>query len=255
MAAIALLHHPPRVEHRVVDADGEADDHHQLGHVRGQRVELADRPEQSDRADHGGGAEHQRDAGGDDRAERDQQDHQHQDERDALRVLAVLGVLSRDRLGRRGVAELLHAHARMRLLSGGHGGQRAVDEPLDLLVGAGDLEAHHDRVAVLGAQRRLDLGDPLDPLQAAHDVSDRGGQLRIVPLDEHPLAGLVGKARGFDEHVAALGLAVARGRRLEVVLTNAATEHGGEDDEGNPSEDRGLAVLRAPPAHSSREIP
>ena len=31
VAAIALLHHPPRVEHRVVHADGEADDHHELG--------------------------------------------------------------------------------------------------------------------------------------------------------------------------------------------------------------------------------
>ena len=66
VAAVALLHHAARVEHRVVDADGEADDHHELGHVGRQRVELADRPEQADRGRDGGGAEHERQAGGDD---------------------------------------------------------------------------------------------------------------------------------------------------------------------------------------------
>ena len=60
VAAVALLHHAARVEHRVVDADGEADDHHELGHVGRQRVELADRPEQADGGRDGAGAEHER---------------------------------------------------------------------------------------------------------------------------------------------------------------------------------------------------
>ena len=101
------------VEHRVVHADGKTDDHHELGHVDRERVELADRPEQADRARHGGGAEHERETGGDERAERDQQDDQQQRVGDELRPLAVLRVLGRDLLRGRGVAELLDAHARM----------------------------------------------------------------------------------------------------------------------------------------------
>ena len=37
VAAVALLHHAARVEHRVVDADGEADDHDELGDVGRER--------------------------------------------------------------------------------------------------------------------------------------------------------------------------------------------------------------------------
>ena len=131
MAAVALLHHPARIEHRVVHADGEADDHDELGDVGRERVDLADRAEQADRADDGGRAEHERDAGGDERAERDEQDDQHQAVGDEVRLLAVLGVLGGDLLGGRGVAELLDAHAGVELLGGGDGGERLVDELLD----------------------------------------------------------------------------------------------------------------------------
>ena len=48
-------------------------------------VELADRAEQADRAEHGGEAEQQRQAGGDERAERDQQDDQRDRERERPR--------------------------------------------------------------------------------------------------------------------------------------------------------------------------
>ena len=86
--------------------------------------------------DDGGGAEHQRDAGGDERAEGDEQDDQHQAVGDEVRLLAVLGVLGGDLLGGRDLAELLDADAGVRLLNGGDGGERLVDELLDLLVGA-----------------------------------------------------------------------------------------------------------------------
>ena len=138
------------------------------------------------------------------------------DEGDALRVLAVLRVLGGDRLGGRGVAELLDAHAGMRLLGGGHRGERLVDELLDVLVVPGSLKVTSDRAAV---RRRPCAAagssvDARDPLQAADDVRDGGGHRdRRLALDEHLLAGLLGEARGLDEHVAALGLAVAR-RRL-----------------------------------------
>ena len=65
------------------------------------------------------------------------------------RLLAVLRVLLGDRLGRGGLAELLDPHAGMGGLSGGHGGERLLDELLGLLVAAAQLEAHEDRAAVL----------------------------------------------------------------------------------------------------------
>ena len=188
-------------------------------------------------------------AGGDDRAERDEQDDQHQAVGDELRLLAVLGVLRGDLLGGRDVAELLDAHAGVGGLDGGDGGERLVDELLDVLVRAGQREVHDDRAAVLGdrvdaggrVERALDLGDALDPLQAAHDVLHGGRDLRIVgpdgalALDEHLLAGLLGEAGGLDDHVAALGLAVALRRLVDVVLADLAAEDGGEDDEQRSS--------------------
>ena len=175
VAAVALLHHPARVEHRVVHADGEADDHHEHGHVGGEPVDLADRTEQADRGRDGGGAEHEREAGGDERAERDEQDDEHQAVGDELGPLAVLGVLGGDLLGGRGVAELLDADAGMRLLRGGDRGERLLDELLGVLGGARDREVHDDRAAVLGdrvrvrrgIERALDLGDARDRLEAA----------------------------------------------------------------------------------------
>jgi hypothetical protein len=63
-----------------------------------------------------------------------------------------------------------------------------------------------------------------------------------------------GEARGLDDHVAALGLAIARRRLVEVVLADLAAQDGGEDDEGDPAEDGCPTVLRAPSTGSRREI-
>jgi hypothetical protein len=153
-------------------------------------------------------------------------------------------------------------------LDGGHGGERLVDEPLDVLVCAGHREVHDARAAVLGdgvdasgrIERAPDLGDALDPLQAAHDVPHGVRHLRIVGLDralalhEHLLAGLVGEACSLDDHVATLGLAIARRRLVDVVLADLAAEDGSEDDEQDPAKDGRLAVLRAPSTGSRREI-
>ena len=68
---VALLHLAPEVEHRVVDADREADEQHDARGGVGHRDDLADRGEQAERAHHGGEAEQQRDAGGEQRAEGD----------------------------------------------------------------------------------------------------------------------------------------------------------------------------------------
>ena len=205
-----------------------------------QRVELADRAEQADRGRDGGGAEHERDAGGDERAERDQQDDQHAGRRRWPRAfLPSLRVLGGDRLGRRGVAELLDAHAGMGVLDGGHGGERLRRRASRACSSrAGQREVHDDRAAVLGdgvgavgASSGLSISvTPSIRLEAADDVLDGGGDLRIVGLDralalhEHLLAGLVGEARAVDDHVAALGLAAARRRVVEVVLADLAAD-------------------------------
>ena len=176
---------------------------------------------------------------------------------DQLRLLAVLRVLRGDRLGRGDLAELLDAHAGMGGLGGGHGGERLLDELLGLLVGAGHLEVHDDRAAVLGGERALDLRDAVDPLEAAHDVPHGGGHLRIagaLALHEHLLARLLGEAGGLDDHVAALGLAAAGRRLVEVVLADLAADDDGEDDEQDPADDGRLAVLGAPSTDARCEV-
>ena len=64
-------------------------------------------------------------------------------------------------------------------LGGGDGGERLVDELLDVLVRAGHREVDDDRAAVLGdgvgasggIERALDLGDALDCLAAGSTTS------------------------------------------------------------------------------------
>jgi hypothetical protein len=102
-------------------------------------------------------------------------------------------------------------------------------------------------------ERILELLEQLVvPLEAAHDVPHGGrhlwiiGRDRALALHEHLLAGLVGEARGLDDHVAALGLAVAGRRLVEVVVADLAADDDGEDDEQDPADDRRLAVVGAP---------
>jgi hypothetical protein len=68
------------------------------------------------------------------------------------------------------------------------------------------------------------------------------------------VAAPVREAGGLDDHVAALGLAAAPRRLVEVLLPDLAPEHGGEDDEQDPAEDGGLAVLGAPSTGARCEV-
>ena len=169
----------------------------------------------------------------------------------------------------RDVAELLDAHAGVGGLDGGHGGERLVDELLDVLVACRriskfttterpSLETVLARVA--GSSGLSISVMPSICSRPAHDVLHGGGHLRIAGLDralalhEHLLAGLVGEARGLDDHVAAHGLAVALRRLVDVVQADLAADDGGEDDEQDPAEDGRLAVLRAPSTGARCEI-
>ena len=123
----ALLALAADVEERVVDADGEADEHDHRGEVLRRGRELADAGHEAHGGHHGGDAEQQRQAGGDERAEREQQDHQRDRQRERLGLLEVVLEHLRDGLAGAGVAELLDAQLGVRLLGGGGGGEDRVD--------------------------------------------------------------------------------------------------------------------------------
>ena len=109
----------------------------------------------------------------------------------------------------------------------------------------------------LEASGRSIVRDAVDPLEPAHDVPHGGGVTRIagaLALHEHLLARLLGEAGGLDDHVAALGLAAARRRLVEIVLADLAADDDGEDDEQDPAEDGRLAVLGAPSTDARCEV-
>src|SRR3954463_4161933 len=132
----------------------------------------------------------------------------------------------------------------MSLLDRGDGGQRRVGErlePLEVLLGlglAGHRERHEHGAAILGdrvrtlagVERALDVADALDLTEATDDVLHRGGDLWIVgpdralALDEDALVDLLRVAGVVDDDGAALGIAVARGRLLEVLLADVAAD-------------------------------
>ena len=77
-------------EQRIVDRDGEADEQHELAGAGGDRShELAVDPEDAEAGQQRGEGEDERDAGGDDGAERDQQDQERQRQRQLERAVEV----------------------------------------------------------------------------------------------------------------------------------------------------------------------
>ena len=78
-------------EQRVVDRDGEADQHDQLGRVRaGRRDELAEDAEDAEGREQRRHGQDERDDRGDERAERDEQDDERQADRDERPVEAAV---------------------------------------------------------------------------------------------------------------------------------------------------------------------
>ena len=111
----------------------------------------------------------------------------------------------------------------MRLLGGGDGGERLVDELSTCSSEPGILKfTTTERPSLETVFSRLagssGLSISVTPLICSRRLTtsfDGRGHLRIagldraLALDEHLLAGLLREARGVDDHVAALGLAVA----------------------------------------------
>ena len=152
------------VEHRVVDADREADQEHERGHLVRHREGVARHRDQAEGAEHGREREQQRNPGCDERAERDDQDDQRDRQGERPCLAEILAVLVDDRLRSAGVAHLADEEAGM----GSLGRRDGVDDGADLvrrLVDlAPDVEADERGVPVLrdlvgaaGCERRADV--------------------------------------------------------------------------------------------------
>ncbi len=110
MTGVALLELAAQVEHRVVDADGEADQQHdRIDRALRDGKQVAERPEQPQRADDGGQPQQQRDAGRDERAEREQENDQRDRQRRELGLAEVVAEGLVEGAGRARLAELLDA--------------------------------------------------------------------------------------------------------------------------------------------------
>ena len=186
-ACRAFLALPPHVEQRVVDADGHPDQQHHFGDGGVDRGDVADRRHQSERrADAGDGQQH-RDAGRNQRTEREDQD----DERDRERQRSCLGEIIVEALVERlrgaGVAGLRNLELRMGLLSRGGGRERGADAFVGVVAVADDLELHErgmaiarDRSTITRTERRADVLDGRHDGEPSDHVANRSGELSVV---------------------------------------------------------------------------
>jgi hypothetical protein len=258
LAPVALLHLATHVEHRVVDADGEADEQDDRADLVGDRGELADRAQQAERRTDGRHAEQQRQACRDERAEGQQRNDQRERQRQRLGALEVVLERLLERLARRDGADLLDAQVRVRSLDGRGGRERRVDVLDPLVVVAGDLEGQQRRAPVLGdlaggvcVERRDDLLDVREVVEALYELCGGGlqrgpGAVARSSLQQHLLTAGLAKARLVDREVGGLRRAVAHlGVAQRVRADHAAADRRG-DDERDPAEDRDPSMLCAP---------
>ena len=115
-----------------------------------------------------------------------------------------------------------------------------------------------DLSGVLGIEGRLDVHDHVHGGDSGDHVFDRSREGRILDgerfaLDEHALAGRLHELL-VEKLVDAARLAHAGGVLVDLGGAADDAEGEGDDDEREPAEDRGLAVLRAPPAHAPGEV-
>ena len=155
-----LLAFPLQVEHRVVDADGEADqEHHRVGLVR-HRQQVAGQRDQPERREHRRQPEQQRNACRHEGAEREQEDEERDREREHARLPQVVLIRRQDPLFRARIAEHADEEARMGALRGG-----------DRVDGRSDLV---DSLLFVAANVELDEhGSPVFRDRTAMDVRSR----------------------------------------------------------------------------------
>ena len=264
-SGLALLALAPQVEHRVVDADSEADEQDDLvDGVVDSADDVAQRAHDADRRDDGRQREQQRYSGGDERAECEQQDDQGDREGGGEGLAEVVLDDLVDLLLGAGVAELAQGEAGVRLLDVGDGLNRRLDAVHDVAVIARQLEAEQRRVPIVrdlvrvrGGQRTLEVLCVGERRELALHLDRDGAEGRVGgggpgALDQHHLLGVL-RSRIGNRLIRTSGLADAGLGVLERLGPGGAADHEGNDDEGEPAPDGGLAVLCAPDTSAGRD--
>ena len=184
-----FLSHSLQVEHRVVDAYGEADEEHDCRDLVRQRQQVAGQGEHAERREDGCQREEERNAGGDERSEGDQQDDQRDRNRQDTGLCQVLPERVGDGCLCARFAELADEELRVSPLRHGD----PIEDRLDL-VGclarvAANVELDERRMAVLcdlacvgGSQRRTNMLNGLQLGDRGDDIVDRGGECGIARL-------------------------------------------------------------------------
>ena len=144
----ALLALAAQVEHRVVDADRQADQQDHLVDRAVNGREVAGHSDQADRREDGRQREQKRNAGRDQRAECDQQDHERDRQRGYERPVEILADRIVQLLVDARIADLLDRETGIGSLCGGGGLQCRADPVRGLVLVAGDLEPKQRRMPV-----------------------------------------------------------------------------------------------------------
>ena len=246
-----------QVEERVVDADREPDQEHERTCLVRHREDVAGAGDDAEGGEDGRQGEQQRDACGDESAERDHEDDERDREREHPGLAQILRDGGGDRVDGAGHAELADVELRMRLLGGLDLGEDRVDLLRRLVGRAADLELDESRAAVGGNLPAADVLDDVELREPRHDVFDGGCERGIArrertALDEDALLGRPVEAR-VEDPIHAAGLARAGRVRVDRLRPGHPEREGG-DDEGEPAEGRGLPVIGAPASHPRREI-
>ena len=254
-----------QVEHRVVDPDREADqENHRVERLRRSEDLARDRP-QAERRQDGRQREEERDSGRDQGSEDEDEDDQGDRDREEPGLLEGVHERSLELLVGTAVAELTDEELRMRRLRLVDGGEDGIDLRHRVVRVAADLEIDQGRAAVFGDlpavlrhERRADVEHDRHLGHIRDDIVDRFlesgilGRQRLA-LDEHGLArGLL--EAGFEDLLHPARLARAGGTRGLLRPDDERPDRERSEDEGEPAEDRDLAVVSAPAAHAAGQI-
>jgi len=264
---VALLALPAEIEERVVDADRHADhqDHGAERLLIG-RHEMTHNCVQAGRCQHGRERQQDRQAGGDERAEREDQDDERQHHRRQPGPAHIAGEARIELVIRGSLTELLDDQARVRGL---HAVDRLQDRR-DLLLGihglAPDVELDERRVVVAREEPRpgvVERGDDVRRVrlvgQCLSDVPDRGdergvGDRRRRRLHEHALAGGNLEVRLVEDLLCAPRVSVRDRPRLHLLRADGCAENHAQRGNREPAERRGLPVSGAPTAGAAGEV-
>jgi hypothetical protein len=205
-----------------------------------------------------------RDAGGDERAERDHENQQRDRQRGELGLAEVVLQARVDRLIGARLAHLPDEQPGVGLHRGGRG-QRGPDPILGGVGIPGDLQRDQrggsvarDLALVAALQRRLDLGHRRDARETSHEALD-GSSVLLRPqaarpaLDQHLLGRAHARKLPGQHPIGRPRLAHALILGLERDHAHRATDRIGDEHTRQPPQHRGAPVPGAPSGSASGE--